>query len=81
LGERPGVPGALPSRDRIVLTDTIGGGNRASTLPRFDWKITLNMGEGGFGDPRRYPSGQYGQTFVHELVHACQIQHASVVYH
>jgi hypothetical protein len=70
--------GALPPRDQIVLTDTIGGGNRAFTFPRFDGKITLNMGGGGFDDPRRYPSGQYGQTFVHELVHACQIRHASM---
>jgi hypothetical protein len=70
--------GALPPRDQIVLTDTIGGGNRAFTFPRFDGKITLNMGAGGFDDPRRYPSGQYGQTFVHELVHACQIRHASM---
>lgn len=70
--------GALPPRDRIVLTDTIGGGDRAFTFPRFDDKITLNMGADGFDDPRRYPSGQYGQTFVHELVHACQIRHASM---
>lgn len=49
--------GALPSRDRIVLTGTIGGGNRAFTFPRFNGKITLNMGEGGFGAPHRYPSG------------------------
>lgn len=68
--------GALPPHDRIVLTDTIGGGDRAFTFPRFDGKITLNMGAAAFDDPRRYPSGRYGQTFVHELVHACQIQHS-----
>jgi hypothetical protein len=70
--------GALPARDRIVLTDTIGGGDRAFTFPRFDGKITINMGPGGLDDPRRYTTGRYGQTFVHELVHACQIQHAPV---
>ena len=62
--------GALPARDRIVLTDTIGGGNRAFTFPRYDGKITLNMGPDGFSDPRKYPSGTYGQTFIHELVHS-----------
>lgn len=70
--------GSLPPRDRLVLTDTIGGGNRAFTFPRYDGKITLNMGEAAFNDPRNYPSGLYGQTFVHELVHACQIQHTSM---
>lgn len=70
--------GALPPRDRIVLTDTIGGGNRAFTFPRFDGKITLNMGPAAFDNPRNYPSGVFGQTFIHELVHACQIQHTNM---
>ena len=65
--------GALPPLDRLVLTDTIGPGNRAFTLPRFDGKITLNMGGGAFADPRNYPNRPYGQTFIHELVHSCQI--------
>ena len=70
--------GSLPPRDRLVLTDTIGGGNRAFTFPRYDGKITLNMGDAAFNDPRNYPTGQYGQTFIHELVHACQIQHTNM---
>jgi hypothetical protein len=70
--------GSLPPRDRLVLTDTIGGGNRAFTFPRYDGKITLNMGASAFDDPRRYPDGQYGQVFVHELVHTCQIQHTNM---
>lgn len=70
--------GSLPPRDRIVLTDTIGGSDRAFTFPRFDGKITLNMGDTAFDDPRRYHSGMYGQTFIHELVHACQIQHTKM---
>ena len=69
--------GALPPRDRLVLTDTIGAGNRAFTFPRADGKITLNMGPTAFGDPRRYMSESvYGRTFIHELVHSCQIHHA-----
>lgn len=70
--------GSLPSRDRLVLTDTIGGGNRAFTFPRYDGKITLNVGDAAFNDPRNYPGGKYGQTFIHELVHACQIQHTNM---
>jgi hypothetical protein len=83
--------GSLPPRDRLVLTDTIGGGDRAFTFPRFDEKITLNMGPDAFADPRLYKVGflrkaeKYpppnplivqGEIFVHELVHACQIHHA-----
>jgi hypothetical protein len=70
--------GALPPRDRIVLTDTIAGGNRAFTFPRFDGKITLNMGPTAFVDPRDFPGHRWGETFIHELVHACQIQHANI---
>ncbi len=70
--------GALPPRNRIVLTDTIGGDNRAFTFPRFDGKITLNMGSVAFDDPRNYPGFSWGQTFIHELVHACQIQHTNI---
>lgn len=70
--------GTLPPRDRIVLTDTIGGGNRAFTFPRFDDKITLNMGPDAFSDPRNYPNYPFGNIFIHELVHACQIQHANM---
>ncbi len=75
--------GGLPPRDRLVLTDTIGpgpNGGRAFTFPRFDGKITLNMGPTAFDDPRAYSgqSGkQYGRTFIHELVHACQIHHTA----
>jgi hypothetical protein len=67
--------GALPPRDKLVLTDTIGGGNRAFTFPRYDGKITLNMGPAAFDDPRNYP-GFTGAIYIHELVHACQIDHA-----
>ena len=70
--------GALPPRSRLVLCDTIGGGDRAFTFPRFDGKITLNMGSAAFDDPRNYPGRRYGQTFIHELVHACQIEHANM---
>jgi hypothetical protein len=73
--------GALPPRDRLVLSDTIGAGSRAFTFPRYDGKITLNMGPSAFDDPRAYKgeSGTTrGRTFIHELVHACQIQHTAM---
>lgn len=70
--------GALPPRDKLLLTDTIGGGDRAFTFPRYDGKITLNMGLSAFADPRNYPGRAYGQTYVHELVHACQIEHTNM---
>jgi hypothetical protein len=64
-----------------VLTDTIGGGNRDFTFPRFDGKITLNMGRTAFDDPRRYmgqTGANLGRTYIHELVHSCQIHHAKM---
>ena len=70
--------GCLPPRNSIVLTDTIGPGNRAFTFPRYDGKITMNMGPDAFDDPRNYEvsSGRrVGEIFIHELVHACQIAH------
>lgn len=82
--------GSLPPRDKLVHTDTIGAGDRAFTFPRFDDKITLNMGPDGWPDPRNYHVGylkgdrypgqkvKYGEVLIHELVHACQIHHASI---
>ena len=78
--------GSLPPRDRLVLTDTIGPDDRAFTFPRFDGKITLNMGPSAFADPRlcntNHPNPKkkkpFGNVFIHELVHSCQIQHAKM---
>ncbi len=79
--------GALPPRERLRLTNTIGAGNRAFTFPRSDGKITLNMGPTAFDDPRQFQGESkmptngmpptYGRTFIHELAHACQIHHSS----
>lgn len=73
--------GALPPIDKIVLTDTIGGGGRAFTFPRFDGKITLNMGADSFEDPRKHGINnkrKLGEVFIHELVHACQIHYSKM---
>jgi hypothetical protein len=78
--------GTLPPRDKIRLTDTIGAGDNAFTFPRYDGKITLNMGPTAFADPRAYKGqkrnpdgsqGSYGRTFIHEMTHACQIEHGT----
>jgi hypothetical protein len=72
--------GTLPPRSQIVLTDTIGPGNRAFTFPRFDGKITVNMGNQGFTDPINYELDRRkpGEVFMHELTHAWQIQHTTM---
>jgi len=70
--------GTLPPVENLVLTDTIGGGHRAFTFPRFDGKVTLNMGQDGFRDPLSYNLDRgrlRGEVFIHELTHAWQIQH------
>lgn len=78
--------GSLPSIHNIWLTDTIGADDRAFVWPEPDGSITLNMGPDAMADPRLYnigkmnPSGllrKYGEVFIHELVHAWQIEHSS----
>ncbi len=64
---------ALPPRERLVLTDTVGAGRRPFVLPRWDGAITVNVGPDLYADPVR--TGPY--DFLHELVHACQVHHAS----
>ncbi|MFD9360092.1 hypothetical protein [Streptomyces sp. NPDC060031] len=71
--------GTLPAKENIVLTDTIGAEDRPFTFPRYDGKITLNMGPNGFRAPRRFqlPGGDErdGEVFIHELCHAWQCEH------
>jgi hypothetical protein len=68
---------ALPPRDDMRITNTIGGGGRAFVWIRPDGKITVNMGD-GYDDPLTWeqPSRKYGEVFIHELVHAWQIHHS-----
>lgn len=69
--------GTLPPQEDIILTDTIGGNDRAFTMPRFDGKVTINMGENGYDNPLDYEVDQgriKGQVFIHELTHAWQIK-------
>jgi hypothetical protein len=67
--------GTLPSRDQIVVSDTIGPGNRPFTWRRFDGKIVLNMGPDGYNNLWTFDGRRYGQTLVHELTHVWQIAH------
>jgi len=72
---------ALPARSQLVLTDTIGGGDRPFTFPRFDGKITLNMGSEGYDNPRNYGLARgkkNGEVLIHELTHSWQIAHSSM---
>lgn len=64
---------ALPPRERLVLTDALGAGGRAFVFPRWDGAITVNVGPELFEDPVRADP----HTFLHELVHTCQVRHAS----
>ena len=73
--------GALPPRETLRITDTVGVGNRAFTFPRYDGKTVLNLRPDGFmalydGAIGTTPSKYLQHTFIHELVHACQIAHS-----
>jgi hypothetical protein len=73
--------GTLPV-DRILLTNMLGIGRRPFTIPSVGDTILVNLGEGFddpinyrfHGDPDRHGTPQApGQLFIHELVHAWQI--------
>ncbi len=72
--------GTLPV-DRIVLTNMLGIGGRPFTIPSVGNTILVNLGEGfddpihyeGKGDPAKPRKQAPGQLFIHELVHAWQI--------
>jgi hypothetical protein len=61
-----------------------GIGDVPFTFPRYDGKTMLNLGPAGYEDPRyclvdaQHTNGR-GDVFVHELVHACQIQHVTLL--
>lgn len=75
--------GTLPV-DRIVLTNMLGIGGRPFTIPSVGDTILVNLGEGfddpihytGKGDPDKPRKQAAGQLFIHELVHAWQIDAA-----
>ncbi len=68
--------------DRIVITNMSKEGGTKFTIPSIGNSILLNMGDEAFDSPITYSGGDYpspGQVFVHELTHAWQICHNSIV--
>ncbi len=71
--------------DRIVITNLTHDGGRKFTMPSVGNHILVNMGDEAFDDPVSYQdpaSTSYirpGSVFIHELTHAWQISHDSVV--
>jgi hypothetical protein len=77
---------AVPPRDSIRITDTSGADDRAFVFRSLDGKTTLNLGT-HFDDTFGWNAGRWsdkrgrtlvaGEKFVHELVHAWQLEHGS----
>jgi hypothetical protein len=71
--------------NRIVLTNLTRDGGRKFTIPSIGNSILVNMGDAAFDNPTtfadsamsRYP--EPGAVFIHELTHAWQISHKSIV--
>lgn len=69
--------------DRIVLTNMTREGNREFTIPSIGNTILVNLGA-AFDNPTTFarPDSLYtrpGEVFIHELTHAWQIEHDSIV--
>jgi hypothetical protein len=69
--------------NRIIVTNLSKSGGTKFTMPSIGNTILLNMGAAAFDDPMNYTAGgNYpikGEVFIHELTHAWQICHDSVV--
>ena len=75
----------LPPKDKILITDTIGAGDRPFVFPTWDGKYSLNLGPDGEADPINFDPKGYdptnpssrpaGHSFVHETMHAWQLYH------
>jgi hypothetical protein len=79
------VFGGTIDYNRVVVTNMTHDGGRKFTIPSIGNSILLNMGDDAFDAPTvyqdaansRYP--QPGSVFIHELTHAWQICHNSIV--
>jgi hypothetical protein len=68
--------------NRVVVTNLSKSGGTKFTLPSIGNSILLNMSDEAFDDPMTYQSPNYpmkGEVFIHELTHAWQICHNSIV--
>jgi hypothetical protein len=73
----------LPERERFFITNLSHGGGRKYTWPNVDHSILLNLDD-AFDNPMEYAKADSryqtkGQVFIHELVHAWQIETKSFV--
>nr|WP_298830182.1 hypothetical protein [uncultured Planococcus sp.] len=75
--------GTLPPRERIILTNLTGLGGRIFVAPNIDGGVLLNLGDEVFQNPMgttrgsNYPTP--GEVFIHELVHAWQLERDSFI--
>lgn len=71
----------LPSRSSILITNLVGQGDRAFTIPNGLGQIYLNIGAAAYNNPMAFMrNGEVaGQLFIHELTHAWQIEHNSLL--
>ncbi|MCQ4044741.1 hypothetical protein [Streptantibioticus rubrisoli] len=66
----------LPPRENILVTNTIGKGNRPFTFENFERKIVMNMGAiSGLKNGITADTDVPGETLIHELCHAWQLTH------
>jgi hypothetical protein len=68
--------------NRIVVTNLSKSGGTKFTMPSLGNAILLNMSDEAFDDPTTYQSPNYpikGEVFIHELTHAWQVCHNSIV--
>lgn len=74
--------GSLPPASRVILTNLLGVGGRAFTMPGVGGNIYLNIGANAFARPLTHVEKSYpkpGQLLIHELTHAWQIHHKKFV--
>lgn len=71
--------------DRVVITNMTHSGGRKFTMPSVGNTILVNMGDEAFDNPMTYQDAatskypEPGSVFIHELMHAWQICHLSIV--
>jgi hypothetical protein len=73
---------SLPARENIIKTNMYGIGGRPFTVPNAAGQIIMNLGPGYFDPTRWVRPGKdivAGQTFIHEMTHAWQIQNDQTV--
>jgi hypothetical protein len=69
--------GSLPAKNNIIVTNLMGVNRRPFTIPGPGNKVYLNLGD-LYDNPlnkTRKMNEINGQTFIHEMAHAWQIEH------